>query len=102
MNPTDHYSAVSAGYAQHNFLETMKLHETIKAQIASTEGQSKLISRLTIFMAVLAVVQTLATVAQLEPLLTNYFGKNQRQSTIGAPSQATEPGADVKATSAPK
>ena len=51
---------------------TRELHETIKLQIAATEGQSKVIWRLTIFMAILAVVQTFAAVVQIIPIVKSY------------------------------
>lgn len=54
---------------------TRELHETIKLQIAATDRQSKVIIRLTWFMAVLAVVQTIATIVQVIPLAQSYQDK---------------------------
>ena len=48
---------------------TRELHETIKEQIASTDRQSVVLTRLTVFMAVLAFIQTVATVIQIIPLI---------------------------------
>ncbi|MCF7965771.1 MAG: hypothetical protein K9L79_09570 [Methylobacter tundripaludum] len=55
---------------------TRELHETIKLQIASTDRQSKVIARLTVFMAILAVVQTFAAVVQIIPIIQGYQDKN--------------------------
>ena len=44
---------------------TRELHETIKCQIEASNKQSKVISRLTIFMVILAVIQTVATIVQV-------------------------------------
>jgi hypothetical protein len=55
---------------------TRELHETIKLQIASTDRQSKVIARLTVFMAILAVVQTSAAVVQIIPIIQGYQDKN--------------------------
>ena len=50
---------------------TRELHETVKLQIAATDRQSKIIHRLTVFMAFLAFVQTVATVVQVIPIAQN-------------------------------
>ena len=55
---------------------TRALHETIKLQVAATDRQSKVIARLTWFMAVLAFVQTIATVVQVVPIIQSYRDKN--------------------------
>ena len=55
---------------------TRELHETIKKQIASTDKQSKVIGRLTVFMAVLAIVQTVAAIVQIIPIVQSYQDKN--------------------------
>ena len=54
---------------------TRELHETIKLQIAATDRQSKVIARLTWFMAVLAFVQTIATIVQVIPITQGYQDK---------------------------
>jgi len=68
MDRTSYYSQITAGNSAVTLAETMKLHETIKLQIEASNKQSDLIKKLTIFMAVLAVIQTFATIAQLAPL----------------------------------
>jgi hypothetical protein len=58
---------------------TRELQETIKQQIASTDKQSKLIWRLTVFMAVLAFVQTIAAVVQIVPIIQSSKDKTTNE-----------------------
>lgn len=48
---------------------TRELHETIKKQIVSTDKQSRTIARLTVFMAIVAFIQTIAAGIQLVPII---------------------------------
>jgi hypothetical protein len=66
---------------------TRELHETIKLQIEATDRQSKLITRLTWFMAVLAVIQTIAAVFQVIPVLQSTQDKG---ATNKLPETATQ------------
>ena len=65
---------------------TRELHETIKQQIASTDRQSKVIGRLTVFMAVLAAVQTIAAVVQIIPIFQSYQDKNANEKLCNSTS----------------
>ena len=69
INPQDYYASVSAGNAGQALYETIKLHDTIKQQIEASNKQSDVIDKITKFMAVLAVIQTIATVVQVWPLI---------------------------------
>jgi len=51
---------------------TRALHETIKLQIEATNRQSIVVHRLTIFLIVLAVIQTIATIIQIIPIVQNF------------------------------
>lgn len=71
INPQDYYASVNAGNTAHALSETIKLHETIKQQIEASTKQSAVIDKLTKFMAALAVVQTIATVVQVWPIINS-------------------------------
>ena len=64
---------------------TRELHDTIRLQIASMDRQSQAIKRLTIFMAILALIQTVATIVQSIPIVQ---GLQDKQAT-GLPSNTT-------------
>ena len=84
---------------------TRELHETIKRQIASTDRQSVVLTRLTVFMAVLALIQTVATVIQIIPLIQTEKGKdaiNKQRDIAQALSQQNSDAPSVPHASAPK
>lgn len=69
MDDIDVRQRILSNIAVHNssftLKETQELHSTIKTQIEASNKQSKVISRLTIFMAILAFIQSIATIIQV-------------------------------------
>jgi hypothetical protein len=78
MDMNQYYNQISASNSAHNLIETKSLHETIKKQVEETaelhmtirsqiENSNKqecLIWRLSIIVAILALIQTIGTVIQ--------------------------------------